>query len=128
MKQLDVKTGEKEELIDITANISKVIDIDTGVCFVYCPHTTAGLTVNEGADPAVKNDIIDGLKRIVPEEIHYQHREGNSPAHIKASLMGNSATIFVEGGRLQLGTWGALFLCEFDGPRNRRVFVRLIKG
>ncbi len=114
--------------MDITAEIRKVVGesgVASGVCHVYCPHTTAGITINEHADPAVVADIAAGLDRIVPQHENYRHTEGNSPAHIKASLIGASATIFIEGGTLVLGTWQGVFFGEFDGPRQRQVFVKI---
>jgi secondary thiamine-phosphate synthase enzyme len=128
VKTLSVKTSKKEEFIDITGETRRLVDIENGVCIVYCPHTTAGLTINEGADPNVAADIIDALRRSVPESEHYLHGEGNSPAHIKASLMGSTLHILVEDGRLQLGTWQSIYFCEFDGPRERRVLVRCFRG
>ena len=93
---------------------------------MYCPHTTAGLTINEGADPSVRVDILNALKRLVPDNLDYKHLEGNSPAHIKASLMGSSLTILVENNKLKLGHWQKVFFCEFDGPRNRKIYVELL--
>jgi secondary thiamine-phosphate synthase enzyme len=128
VKTLSVKTSKKEEFIDITGETRRLVDIENGVCIVSCPHTAAGLTINEGADPNVAADIIDALRRSVPESEHYLHGEGNSPAHIKASLMGSTLHILVEDGRLQLGTWQSIYFCEFDGPRERRVLVRCFRG
>ncbi len=125
--KLDIKSSEKEEFIDITDKINSLLDIDNGICILYCPHTTAGLTINEGADPSVKSDIINALKRIVPNNINYEHSEGNSPAHIKVSLMGSSLTILVENKKLKLGRWQSVFFCEFDGPRNRKVKIETSK-
>ena len=125
--QLDIKSTKKEEFIDITDKINDLLNIDNGTCILYCPHTTAGLTINEGADPSVKVDIINALKRIVPDNIDYEHSEGNSPAHIKASLMGSSLTILVENKKLKLGTWQSVFFCEFDGPRDRKIHVKVIQ-
>lgn len=125
--QLDIKSTKKEEFIDITDNINDLLNIDNGTCILYCPHTTSGLTINEGADPSVKVDIINALKRLVPDNINYEHSEGNSPAHIKASLMGSSLTILVENKKLKLGMWQSVFFCEFDGPRNRKVKIETSK-
>ncbi len=128
-KALTVKTSSKTELIDITAEIEKVIQaegFDHGVCFLFVPHTTAAVTINEHADPSVKSDILMVLNKIVPWNEAYRHLEGNSPAHIKASLVGSSQMIAVERGRLSLGTWQGVFFCEFDGPRSRRIHVRLL--
>lgn len=126
-RTLTVKTSSQTELIDITADIEKAIQsesIDDGVCFLFVPHTTAAVTINEHADPSVRSDIIMALNKIVPWKEAYRHLEGNSPAHIKASMIGSSEVIAVEGGRLKLGTWQGVFFCEFDGPRTRRIHLR----
>jgi secondary thiamine-phosphate synthase enzyme len=123
-----VSTSKRMELVDITVEIEKELihrHAASGICFLYNPHTTAGLTINEGADPAVQDDIVSALKKIVPLNHPYKHMEGNSPAHVMASLMGSSVMIFVEDGRLQLGTWQRIFFCEFDGPRTRKIWWRL---
>ncbi len=128
-KTLTIETGSKTELIDITHDIEEVIQsegVDDGVCVVFVPHTTAAVTINEHADPSVKTDIVMVLNKIVPWKEAYRHLEGNSPAHIKASIIGPSEIMVVEGGRLKLGTWQGVFFCEFDGPRTRRVHVRLV--
>ena len=122
-----VSTSKAMQFSDITAQVQKAVTasgIVDGVCHVYNPHTTAGLTINEGADPAVQTDILAALQKIVPQ-IRYQHQEGNSPAHVMASLVGSSITVFIENGRLQLGTWQKIFFCEFDGPRSRKVLWRI---
>ena len=124
-----VSTGTRMEFVDITSQIQNEIrnsDIRDGVCYVYNPHTTAGLTINEGADPAVQDDIVGVLKRVIPSDYPYKHMEGNSPAHVMASLMGSSVTVFVENGRLVLGTWQKIFFCEFDGPRSRKVIWKMV--
>ena len=121
-----VQTRSQEELKDITAEVESVVHLSgtrTGVCVVYVPHTTAGITINENADPSVKNDILMALKTMVPDSLPYTHAEGNSPAHVKASLMGPSVQILIERGRLVLGAWQGVYFCEFDGPRTRRVHV-----
>lgn len=126
MGHLEVRTGSRQELVNITAQVQAEVErlgLTDGFCLVYVPHTTAGVTINEGADPTVKSDIIMALDRIVSDSWPYRHGEGNSPAHVKSSLMGPSVLIPVEGGRLTLGTWQAVFFCEFDGPRRRRVRV-----
>ena len=123
MHSISVRSGKREELINITRQVNDYLvsrSAGDGLCLIWCPHTTAGLTVNEGADPLVAADIVTALKRIVPED-GYLHAEGNSPAHLKSALMGVSLMLPVTGGRLALGTWQAVFFCEFDGPRNRRV-------
>jgi len=121
-----VQTRSQEELKDITAEVERVVHLSgtrTGVCVVYVPHTTAGITINENADPSVKNDMLMSLKTMVPDSLPYTHAEGNSPAHVKASLMGPSVQILIERGRLVLGAWQGVYFCEFDGPRTRRVLV-----
>lgn len=126
---ITVTSERKEELIDITEKISKTIaDSDTkkGLCFLFTPHTTAAITINENADPDVTRDIIYGLKKIVPEN-GYHHREGNSSAHIKSSMIGCSQDIIIENSKLLLGTWQGIYFCEFDGPRSRKVFVEIMK-
>lgn len=123
-----VATSKTMQLSDITAQVQQVVsasNIADGVCHVYNPHTTAGLTINEGADPAVQTDILAALQKIVPMNHPYQHLEGNSPAHVMASLVGSSVTVFIENGKLQLGTWQKIFFCEFDGPRSRKVLWRI---
>lgn len=128
-QEFAVRTNQQIEFVKITNQVQKVIDqtgVDEGVCYVFVPHTTAGITINEGADPDVVHDMVMEINKIVPFEDGYLHREGNSAAHIKTSLMGSSATIFVQNKKLVLGTWQSIFLCEFDGPRTRRVLVRLV--
>ena len=127
-KEFFVRTNQRVEFSKITSRVQEIIDdcgITEGVCYVYIPHTTAGITINEGADPDVVRDMTKELNKIVPFEDDYLHREGNSAAHIKASMMGSSATVLVQNGKLLLGTWQAIFLCEFDGPRTRRVLVKV---
>jgi secondary thiamine-phosphate synthase enzyme len=117
-------------MVDITARVREMVrrsGISDGICIVYVPHTTAGITVNENADPAVVADILEHLGKLVPQG-RYRHREGNADSHIKASLMGFSLALILEGGDLELGTWQGVFLCEFDGPRRRRVWVKVIPG
>jgi len=131
LRFLEVKSRARSEFVDITAEVQELVRISgikSGVCNVFVLHTTAGITVNEGADPAVKRDIAAFLDRRVPAGSDYTHAEGNSDAHIKSTLVGTSATIPVDGGKLLLGTWQSLYLCEFDGPRQRRVSVKLIAG
>ncbi len=121
-----IRTQDREELRDITPDIAKCVrdsSIQNGVCTVYVPHTTAGVTINENADPSVRQDILLALNSIVPDSLPYRHAEGNSPAHVKASLMGPSVQVLIQGGRLALGTWQGIYFCEFDGPRTRRVLV-----
>ncbi len=127
MEVFSVNSRAKTELIDITGQIQQSLssaDVSDGLAFIYVPHTTAGVTINEGADPAVRRDIISVLNEIVPWQFDYHHLEGNSPAHIKASLVGSGIQVIVEQGRLCLGTWQKIFFCEFDGPRNRQVWIK----
>ena len=131
MIKMNVKTGRKEELVDITARISAALaetGVADGVCHIYCPHTTCALTINENADPDVRKDLTAGYRDIVSEELPYAHAEGNSTAHIKSSLTGVSISVFVENSALCLGTWQGVYLCEFDGPRSREVWVKAVKG
>jgi secondary thiamine-phosphate synthase enzyme len=123
---LEVRSTSRIQLLEITAVVEREVrasGVEEGVCLVYVPHTTAGVTINENADPSVVEDIIRTLDRLVPRSGDYRHAEGNSDAHIKASLVGFSQLIPVRGGRLALGTWQGIFLCEFDGPRRRRVSI-----
>jgi len=128
IQYLTLKSRERTELIDITARVEELIGasrVVTGCCDVFVLHTTAGITVNEGADPAVKRDIANCLDRLVPDAHYFTHAEGNSAAHVKASMIGSSQRLLVDRGKLLLGTWQALYFCEFDGPRERRVAVRI---
>lgn len=125
-----IKSKNRTELIDITSQVQDIVlssGIGQGLCMLYVPHTTAAVTINESADPSVKDDILMILNSIIPWKAGYRHLEGNSPAHIKASLVGPSELIAVENDRLILGTWQGVFFCEFDGPRTRKVHVSLIK-
>ena len=127
---LSVKTRKRTELVDITSDINRLIrksGVDQGLCLLYVPHTTAAVTINESADPSVKSDILMVLNQIVPWEADYRHMEGNSPAHVKSTLVGASELITIEKGRLVLGTWQGIFFCEFDGPRNRKLHVRIME-
>lgn len=129
MFSFSVKTRAQQELVDITPQIRSLAEEHGGqkkLCVVYVPHTTAAVTVNENADPDVKRDIIYGLNQMVPADLDYRHGEGNSPAHIKASLMGSFHTLLIENGKIILGTWQGVFLAEFDGPRNRSVIVAFV--
>jgi secondary thiamine-phosphate synthase enzyme len=128
MTSFIIRTETRCEMIDITELVAEKVrnsGIKEGFCQVFVPHTTAAVTINENADPDVPRDIIATLDRIIPLSSDYRHREGNSAAHIKTSLFGSSQTVFIEEGSLVLGTWQSLFLCEFDGPRTRKVLVRL---
>ncbi len=126
MKSISVGTGARTEFVDITADVQAVVKelgVIDGVVTVFVPHTTAGVTINENADPDVLQDIEDILGKIVPWNGGYKHCEGNSAAHVKASMMGSSVQLLVEDGLIQRGTWQSIFFCEFDGPRNRKVWI-----
>ena len=125
---LTLKSRERTELIDITARVEDLIAgmrLTSGCCDIFVLHTTAGITVNEGADPAVKRDIASCLDRLVPDAHYFTHAEGNSAAHVKSSLVGSSQRLLIDRGKLLLGTWQAVYFCEFDGPRERRIAVRI---
>ena len=127
---LSVKTRETTELIDITSDINRMIQksgVDQGLCMLYVPHTTAAVTINESADPSVKSDMLMILNQIIPWEAGYRHLEGNSAAHIKTTLVGSSELIAIENQQLVLGTWQGIFFCEFDGPRSRKLQVRIME-
>lgn len=129
MIRFTVKSKSREEIIDITRQIQNAVSesgITNGVCYIYTPHTTAAITINENADPDVKRDILKGLAHLKLESVEFDHAEGNSPAHLKSSIIGCSETVFIENSSLCLGTWQGIFFCEFDGPRNRNVFVKFI--
>ena len=129
VRYIEVKSRNRTEMIDITTEVRDIIKawgVKNGLCQLFVLHTTAGITVNEGADPAVQRDIITFLNKKVPTDFYYPHREGNSDAHIKASLTGRSLSLIVEGGKPLLGTWQAVFFCEFDGPRPRKVAVTVV--
>ncbi|MCK4521560.1 MAG: secondary thiamine-phosphate synthase enzyme YjbQ [Nanoarchaeota archaeon] len=128
MGEITLSTSEKQELIDVTYDIQKSIcPVKEGICIVYCPHTTAAITINESADPDVKEDILTKLNDIIPDDPNYKHSEGNSDAHIKSSIIGCSETIMIKEGKLVLGTWQAIYFAEFDGPRKRKIFIKIIK-
>ena len=129
MKKFDIQTGSREVFVDITGQVEEEVrkaGVKSGVCVVYVPHTTAAVTINENADPSVRQDIVMTLRKGVPDSLAYAHTEGNSPAHVKSSLVGASVTVPIEDGRLALGTWQGIFFCEFDGPRRRHVYVQLL--
>ena len=128
LKTISVKTSAQTEMVDVTGQVQKELSrsgVEAGRLTLYVPHTTAAITINEGADPAVKADILMVLNQMVPWKANYQHMEGNSPAHVKASLMGSAETVIIAGGRLVLGTWQKIFFCEFDGPRNRKLHLQI---
>jgi secondary thiamine-phosphate synthase enzyme len=128
LKTISVKTSAQTEMVDITSQVQSELSksgIEEGRLTLYVPHTTAAITINEGADPAVKADILMVLNQMVPWKANYKHMEGNSPAHVKTSLMGAAETVLVSGARLVLGTWQRIFFCEFDGPRNRKLHLQI---
>jgi secondary thiamine-phosphate synthase enzyme len=129
VKYINVRSKSRNEFIDITEMVQEVIKeegVMKGICFLYVPHTTAGLIINEGADPSVQRDIQNALSRLIPHEMNYFHREGNADAHIKSTLVGTSLDVIIDEGKLLLGTWQSIFFCEFDGPRHRRIAVKFL--
>lgn len=131
LQTLSVRTNTRIELLDLTSQVQEVVSrsgVTEGLCHVFVPHTTAAVTINENADPAVKADILMVMNKLISEQEPYRHQEGNSPAHVKASLIGPQVTVFVTKGRLALGTWQGIFFCEFDGPRSRRLLVKVVEG
>ncbi len=125
---LQVKSSQRSEMIDVTGQVQNVVSksgIKDGICYLYVPHTTGAITINEGADPNVVVDILTTLDRLIPWRKNYRHMEGNAAAHIKTSLMGSSERIFIDNGKLVLGTWQRIFFCEFDGPRTRKLLVKI---
>ncbi|MGD8372209.1 MAG: secondary thiamine-phosphate synthase enzyme YjbQ [Syntrophobacterales bacterium] len=128
LKTISVKTSAQTEMVDITSQVQNELttsEVKDGRLTLYVPHTTAAITINEGADPAVKADILMVLNQMVPWKANYKHMEGNSPAHVKASLIGPAENLLISGGRLVLGTWQRIFFCEFDGPRNRKLHLQI---
>ncbi|KNZ70270.1 hypothetical protein Tfer_1148 [Thermincola ferriacetica] len=128
-EELSIRTGARDQMLDITTDVRAIVQssgITSGVCYIYVPHTTAGITINENADASVTRDILYELDKMVPWNDGYRHMEGNSAAHIKASMMGFSQMVIIRNGDLQLGAWQGIYFCEFDGPRNRKVFVKII--
>ena len=129
IKTVQIQTGVRTEFIDITGQVQDVVHeskAQEGICYLFVPHTTAAITINENADPSVHQDIIMELNKVIPFDDQYRHIEGNSAAHIKASIIGFSETVFIESGTLLLGTWQGIYFCEFDGPRKRRLHVKVI--
>jgi secondary thiamine-phosphate synthase enzyme len=128
IQTLQVKTTRRTEWVNITSEVNRCVaasGISSGVCHLYVPHTTAGITINEGDDPDVARDMEAAFDRMVPRDAGYKHYEGNSDSHIKASLIGTSQSVLIEGGQLRLGRWQSIFFCEFDGPRNREVQIKI---
>lgn len=131
LQDIKVSTSSHTQLVDVTEKIQQLVDesgIKNGVAILFVPHTTAAVTINENADPDVCHDMINGLNQLIPLKNDYRHLEGNSAAHIKCSLVGASEQVIIRGGRLLLGTWQGLYFCEFDGPRSRKLLVKLIDG
>jgi secondary thiamine-phosphate synthase enzyme len=131
MKELSLQTRSRFEMIDITAGVQKAVSeekIESGICLIYTPHTTAAVTINENADPDVPRDILAALDKAVPLSANYRHAEGNSASHVKSSLVGASELVIIENGRLVLGTWQSIFFCEFDGPRTRKVIIKVLSS
>jgi secondary thiamine-phosphate synthase enzyme len=131
VETLDVSTRSRTEFIDITSQVQQIVrksGVQHGMCYVYVPHTTAAVTINENADPSVQKDILMEINKIVPFHDNYSHSEGNSAAHIKSSLFGNSLCVFIEGNALVLGTWQGIYFCEFDGARRRKVYVKIVEN
>ena len=131
MLQLGVKTSSRVEMVDITHEVEEAVrksGVSSGLCVLFVPHTTAGITINENADPSVKDDMIKEINKIVPFEDNYRHSEGNSAAHIKSTLYSPSLTVIIENSNLVLGTWQGIYFCEFDGPRQRKLYVKVVEG
>ncbi len=130
LEPVTLQTSKRNEMIDITASVQKLVDrerVRSGMVIVYVAHTTVAVTINENADPDVQNDLLHKLGEMIPQnESYYQHDEGNSDAHLKSSLVGHSVTALIESGKLQLGRWQGIYICEFDGPRERRVLVKIV--
>ena len=129
VRVLDVKTSRRTQLVDVTSAVQKVVTesgVTSGLCHLYVPHTTAGVTINENADPDVPRDIEVTLDKLIPKDAGYRHFEGNADSHIKSTLVGVSQSVEIEGGRLALGRWQAIFFCEFDGPRARQLRIKIV--
>ncbi len=130
IQKMKVKTEQRVQMVDITGGIQRLIDraaAKSGIASIFCPHTTAAITINENADASVQSDICETLSSLIPHHSRYAHTEGNADAHVKSALTGSSRTVFIDGGKLCLGTWQGIFFCEFDGPRTREVWVRILK-
>ncbi len=131
VQSFDVRTTAREQVVDVTASVGEIVTrsgVRDGIAWVFVPHTTAGVTLQENADPTVKSDTLRLLARLIPQDGGFEHGEGNADAHIKASLVGAAQAVLVEGGRLRLGTWQGVWFCEFDGPRTRHVLVKVMEG
>ena len=131
VEEIRIATKHRTELCDITSKVEDALrasKVRSGTCHIFVPHTTAGVTINENADPSVKRDIANGLEKIAPMGAAYEHAEGNADSHIKSSLVGTDKTVVIEDGRLRLGTWQGIFFCEFDGPRQRTVLIKVMEG
>lgn len=131
IRRLEIATSSRAQMMDVTGEVQRAVSesgVQEGFCHIYVPHTTAGIAINENADPSVAQDILAVLEKIAPRGGSYRHLEGNADSHVKASIVGSSETVLVEGGRLVLGTWQGLFLCEFDGPRRRRLLVKVVEA
>lgn len=129
--RLEIATSSRAQMVDVTREVERAVSqsgVQEGFCYIYVPHTTAGITINENADPSVAQDILAVLEKIAPRGGSYRHLEGNADSHVKATIVGSSETVLIEGGRLVLGTWQGLFLCEFDGPRRRRLLVKVVEA
>ncbi len=130
IETLEVKTRSRTEFIDISNQVQQIVrkrGVEQGICYLFVPHTTAGITINENADPSVQKDMLMEINKVIPFQDNYTHSEGNSAAHIKSSLVGNSLFLFIESASLVLGTWQGIYFCEFDGARRRKVYVKIIK-
>lgn len=130
MKTIDISTFSRSQLVDITAQVQKAVSesgVKDGLCYLWVPHTTAGITINENADPTVSCDILMELEKRIPWEDGYRHSEGNSAAHVKSTLVGCQKTVMIEQGKLALGTWQGIYFCEFDGPRKRQVWLKIVR-
>jgi secondary thiamine-phosphate synthase enzyme len=130
MEKIKIETTRRIELVDITEQVQNTVNktkVKDGVCFIFCPHTTAGLTINENADPSVRKDIIEALNKAVPANAGYAHAEGNADSHVKSTLFGSSLSVFIEDGQLALGRWQGIYFCESDGPRSREAWLKVIK-
>lgn len=129
--RLEIATSSRAQMVDVTREVQRAVSesgVQEGFCHIYLPHTTAGIAINENADPSVARDILAVLEKMAPRDGSYRHLEGNADSHVKTSIVGSSETVFIEGGRLVLGTWQGIFLCEFDGPRRRRLLVKVVEA